>query len=35
MPRVPDCDAAHRTDELNKALDAARDAAHLYRSGLD
>lgn len=30
-----DCDAAHRTDELNKALDAARDAAHLYRTGLD
>ncbi len=30
-----DCDAASRTDELNKALDAARGAARAYRDGLD
>jgi hypothetical protein len=30
-----DCDAASRTAELHKALDAARDAARLYRDGLD
>jgi tetratricopeptide (TPR) repeat protein len=30
-----DCDGASRTGELNKALDAARDAARLYRAELD
>jgi tetratricopeptide (TPR) repeat protein len=30
-----DCVTIQRTDELNKALDAARDAARLYRDGLD
>jgi tetratricopeptide (TPR) repeat protein len=30
-----DCAAMQRTDELNKALDATRTAAHLYRAGLD
>jgi hypothetical protein len=30
-----DCIAMQRTDELNKALDAARDAVRLYRDGLD
>jgi hypothetical protein len=30
-----DCDAMQRTDELHKALDAARTAAHDYRGALD
>jgi hypothetical protein len=30
-----ECDAAQRSDELYKALDAARDAARLYRDALD
>ena len=29
------CDSANRTEELNKALDAARGAARAYRDGLD